>query len=434
MRSVASRPGRGVRAAAAVVALAAALAVPAGAGAQQFLASNRFNFDFSNPGARSLGFGGAFAGLADDATAAFANPAGLVQLTRPEVSLEVRSQERSPSFIAGGRFDGEPTGRGVDTVSGVAIGRDESSVAGPSFAAVVLPRGRWSFAVYGHQLSRFEIATASQGFFTDDPDAIPPVRSPAFRERFDLEIVTGGVAAARRIDDRVSVGLALVHSDVSLDGAVDVFLYDFRDPGSAFEEIPFVPGNRLAAHELAVDDGGLTVQAGVLVRAGERLSAGFFFRQGVEAEGPARSRIGLFGEVEIDREGTTVFDVPDVWGLGLAYRSPGGAVTLAAEVDRVGYEGLLRLEFEDADEDTVFAEYRDAWQYHLGAEVALLRRRPIVAFRAGGWIQPEADLLGDDVHHLAAGLGFAAERFQVDLAADFSDEADVVSASLIWGF
>ena len=50
-----------------------------------------FEFSFSNPGARSLGLGGAFAALADDATAAFANPAGLVQLVRPEVSIEGRS-------------------------------------------------------------------------------------------------------------------------------------------------------------------------------------------------------------------------------------------------------------------------------------------------------------------------------------------------------
>ena len=44
-------------------------------------------FSFSNPGARSMALGGAFVALADDATAAFANPAGLVQLLRPEVSL-----------------------------------------------------------------------------------------------------------------------------------------------------------------------------------------------------------------------------------------------------------------------------------------------------------------------------------------------------------
>src|SRR5439155_7323916 len=37
-------------------------------------------FNFGNPGARSLGMGGAFLGLADDASAAEANPAGLTIL------------------------------------------------------------------------------------------------------------------------------------------------------------------------------------------------------------------------------------------------------------------------------------------------------------------------------------------------------------------
>jgi hypothetical protein len=34
-------------------------------------------FDFLNPGARSLGLGSTFVAIADDATAAFTNPAGL---------------------------------------------------------------------------------------------------------------------------------------------------------------------------------------------------------------------------------------------------------------------------------------------------------------------------------------------------------------------
>ena len=60
-----------------------ALLVPA-AGYGQVLTS--IEFSFSNPGARSLGFGGAFVALADDATAAFANPAGLTQLVEPDVT------------------------------------------------------------------------------------------------------------------------------------------------------------------------------------------------------------------------------------------------------------------------------------------------------------------------------------------------------------
>ncbi|HEV8630583.1 MAG TPA: hypothetical protein VGV61_09730, partial [Thermoanaerobaculia bacterium] len=61
----------------------------------------QFKFELSHPGARSLAFGGAFAALADDATAAYANPAGLVQLTRPEISLEGRYWNRPSFFLIG---------------------------------------------------------------------------------------------------------------------------------------------------------------------------------------------------------------------------------------------------------------------------------------------------------------------------------------------
>ena len=39
-------------------------------------------FNFSNPGARPTAMGGAFIGLADDASAAVANPAGLTSLAK----------------------------------------------------------------------------------------------------------------------------------------------------------------------------------------------------------------------------------------------------------------------------------------------------------------------------------------------------------------
>src|SRR5512145_2631573 len=53
--------------------------------------AERLDFSSSlNPvgsGARAMGMGGAFIGVADDATAASWNPAGLVQLEKPEVSI-----------------------------------------------------------------------------------------------------------------------------------------------------------------------------------------------------------------------------------------------------------------------------------------------------------------------------------------------------------
>ena len=50
-----------------------------------------FRFNLINPGARSLALGGAFISLADDATAAQANPAGLAFLRKWEAFAELRS-------------------------------------------------------------------------------------------------------------------------------------------------------------------------------------------------------------------------------------------------------------------------------------------------------------------------------------------------------
>src|SRR5512140_841193 len=61
-------------------------------------------FNFSNPGARSLGMGGAFLGLADDASAAEANPAGLTILRKPEVSIEARNYLEQQTFTTTGTY------------------------------------------------------------------------------------------------------------------------------------------------------------------------------------------------------------------------------------------------------------------------------------------------------------------------------------------
>ena len=59
-------------------------------------------FNLANPGARSMGLGGAFLGSADDATAAYTNPAGLTQLVTPEVSAEARHTAYSLPYVNGG--------------------------------------------------------------------------------------------------------------------------------------------------------------------------------------------------------------------------------------------------------------------------------------------------------------------------------------------
>ena len=82
---------------AAATLLAATAALPARA---QFESSAlaKVQVNVTNPGGKSLAMGGAFVALADDATAAFANPAGLVQLGSWQVGASVKGFRFAPNF------------------------------------------------------------------------------------------------------------------------------------------------------------------------------------------------------------------------------------------------------------------------------------------------------------------------------------------------
>ena len=173
----------------------------------------------SNPGARSLGLAGAFAALADDATAVFANPGGLVQLTRPEVAVEVRRWAYATPFTLGGRLSGAPTGTGLDTVPGLRTGISSETLYGLSFLSVALPQERWTVAFYRHQLANFAVGTETQGLFSDRLDTLSgfdirrvaqdTLRVGDTRGATRLEIVNYGVTGAFRVSDRFSVGVGL---------------------------------------------------------------------------------------------------------------------------------------------------------------------------------------------------------------------------------
>src|SRR5207253_11392033 len=98
-------------------------------------------FNFGNPGARSLGMGGAFLGLADDASAAEANPAGLTILRKPEISVEIRNYVEQQTFTTTGTFPNvvrTPFTHYSDRVS-------------VSFASIVYPIKNFTVGVYYHE-------------------------------------------------------------------------------------------------------------------------------------------------------------------------------------------------------------------------------------------------------------------------------------------
>lgn len=402
---------------------------------------------FSDPGARSAGLGGAFVALADDATAAFANPAGLVQLLKPEISIEVRNWSHSIPYTASGRVEGDPSGQGLDVSPGITRSEASYDTTGLSFLSLVWPAGDWSFALYRHQYADLEFTGETQGFFGGGSDCC---QTRWFDQQMDSkqDVVSYGLSGAYRFSDRFSVGLGLAYFDASVESLTTEYLWDVDSETGFFGPTSFLPDRLALTEYLFIEDSDWTFSGGFLWSPTSRWRVGGVYRQGPELGIGNDIIVGVAvdyglppGTVAIrNRDVPTKF--PDIYGVGLSYRAFAEKLTLSFQWDRIEYSSIpqsMRLDDQTID---------DADELHFGAEYVFLESSPVIAVRLGAWLDPDHQMYatvadpfiramlprGDDEWHYTAGLGLAMQRFQVDLAADLSERVNTVSLSAIYNF
>jgi hypothetical protein len=432
--------------------LAACLAAAAQVAAQEE-SLPALEFSFSNPGARSMGFGGAFVALADDATAAVANPAGLVQLVEPEISLEGRYWDYSTPNVEGGRIFGPPTGEGLDVSPGLRVGESSQQLSGLSFLSLVHSARRWSLAFYRHQLANYEYYGETGALFAGPWPGFPGSRARSWdlRKAIDLEIVSYGITGAYRVTEKLSLGVGVSYFDGSMEALTESFAPYASDEPTDFE---FYHAESLFAPELLVqymavdlDDSDLVGLVGILLRLTESWSLGGVIREGPHLASVSEVRAGPVHDShsagELLQFGSGEVEFPDVFGVGASFRSRDGRVTIGFEWDRVTYSDIL----ESTGAPPEF-ELDDGNEWRLGGEYAFLDSRPIVALRLGAWLDPAHRIgysggdyvaqavldAGSDELHLAGGLGIAFKRFQIDLGIDVSDPVNTASISAIYSF
>ena len=412
--------------------------------------------NFSTPGARSLGLGGAFIGLADDATAAYANPAGLTTLSRPEISLEGRQWDYTSVFTDSGHAFGEPTGNGLNTVAGIRQGEAESDTTGLSFFSFVYPAGPWAVAFYRHELANFETSFATQGAFFSDGFRFFPTQS-----EMELDIVNYGLSAAIRLSESFTIGAGVSYYEFEIDSLTNRYGFDFdlADPtavGGFYGPPDYSAGNVFNYQEQVGEDNKYALNLGFMWDLSSRVSLGGVFRSGPEFKFKARS---IAGSDNVQPPGTVFtdvtadFNVPDVYGLGLAFRLS-DAATLAMDWVRVEYsvltEDMVNLFTEDLDAASQRLEIDDGDEFHVGFEYVFINPKMPVAIRLGSWLDPDHRIAfqgdpgddqnlqnqatlfrpGDDEWHYSVGIGLIfGERFQLDAAADFSEFVDTLSLS-----
>lgn len=408
------------------ITLSIGLLAPARSAAQEDAGFAGFQFNRSLPGARSLAMGGAFVALADDATAAYANPAGLTLLERPEVSAEGR-RWRTTSAIA----DGGTVGAGGDA-AGVNISEETAEVDALSFASYVHARrdARWALAAYRHTLADFEADLDSAGVTVPGGQLLGP-----YRFETELELVHYGLAGSWEVGESLRLGAGVSWYDFSLDGTQTIF----ADP----------PDERVITRNFRRgDDTDVAFNAGLLWQVGLDWSIGVAYRQGPGFDIEQIVRLGPGAEL-VERG---AFEVPDQVAAGIAWQ-PGERLTLIFEYDWVEYSALLEANrLGDAPGDGGF-RLDDAHELRLGLEyLFLLDRGDSVALMAGAWLDPDHTLVfeggctpncfrpaffrdstGDEVH-LSAGVGVKLGPIEVDAAADLSERIDTFSVSTVIRF
>jgi long-chain fatty acid transport protein len=409
-------------------------------------------FDFINPGARSLALAGAFIGLADDATAATTNPAGLRVLARPEVSVEGRGWQFITDFVQGGRLSGTATQRDIDLASGPVFGQTKDRVGGLAFISVVYPRGQWSVAGYRQEASRVRATAETQGAFYTADDGRGFLRD--YREyptRVDrtIDVINYGASVSRRTG-KFSFGAGIVLSQFSFESS----LIGYEVPGvsaSLFYTAATFSQRRYSSLQSS-DDVGLGFIGGFQFVPSNRVQLGLTFRRGASFEfdgaleypgDPAfQSLAGTYsGE----------FKVPDNLGVGVAVR-PLDGLTIAADVNRVFYSDLQsfvqsQVRFRPLERSLYTID--DAMEIHVGAEYVLTRWGVLPAIRGGYWRETDHALtysgtellysataaLAQDFNHVSFGAGVSlSRRLELNAGFDFSKRANTTSISAIVRF
>ena len=429
--------------------------------------------DLLPPGARSLGLGGAFVGVADDATAAIANPGGLTILTAKEFSINGRNSDSDVAFFDPDAFD--------STASEAGTGRMNKQYSDKntdvSFASFVMPFDRWVLSAY--YVNQLNFAS----YQTGGPDV---VTSAEFLDTYhndnsiDGSIDGFGISGAFRVTDSFSIGVTVSRSKLDIQSMdnwqVDNF-YDVEfDLAGAYPEYTAEQYADVVLDEFLIQSSideskrDTTFSVGLLYSLNSSWSFGLVYRQGAEFNvntnttgaynldctgsggATANCQEYLDGIIPVNRiydygSTSSKIKVPDTMSFGVGWR-PSDLWLVSFDVNRIGYGDTtpIRTSTQGFGLDVNSAgqlteEIRDGTTFHLGVEkVFVLESNNTISIRGGAFTIEDHDGIKDidsDDTAFTVGLGTtfgSMSQFQLDLGASFSDATNNIILSGIYRF
>lgn len=391
-----------------------------------------FQFSFLNPGARSTGMGNAFVALADDATAAEANPAGLTILNRPEVSLEYRNSSYDPD-----KLNSLNDFRSNLQTLQVLSQNNLDTINTVSFFSMVVPTKGFTLAFSYQEPVRL------QGKINEIINVQTQVGNQAtlifLSEGDEKQKVTNWNFSLAKKFHRFSFGATLRYSHLSWETSTKnsaEFVIE-----SETETFPTFDTS------MNQNDNALGFNAGFLYRPVAKVTVGAVYKhyskfEGIETEtGEVAKKPGSF---------RNVLNLPDSVGVGVAFK-PNDIITVSSDLVWIKYSDLLdgfQTQYNQLTDPSNYKGIRyhvdNALEFHAGAEYYVLLKDTPIALRAGYYRKPSNSIVADSTdidgdfeqslakaffakgqaeNHITIGSGVVFSHFQVDVAFDAGKRA-----------
>ncbi len=386
----------------------------------------RTSFTLVGAGARAAGMGGAFTAVADDATAASFNPAGLAHLVTPEVSAVFDFGTHTDDYTNFFSYDQVP----VLPLSDSSI---TFSKTGFNFASATLPfrlfEKRWAVQLSTQRLIDFTYSGDRQ-FTENSPDGAVLFRLDQKSEQSG-EIRLYSASMALQLTERTLLGVTVNRWD----GSWDFASYNSEVanvPGAEMEYFTYAQENKLK---------GLNVDLGLLLQY-EHFSLGVRYRTPFDADYhfSASLETNIPSSLEPLPETDTKLHWPATLNVGLAIR-PSDRFQLAFDWGRTDWSEMVfdtktsgHVNFFDLRpvESTGAAVAND---WHLGAEYLFFSGQTVLPVRFGWFSEPEPSsdpATGDRLiqRGFTAGFGVKHRWFAADLALRYGSGSARVSRFL----
>lgn len=382
------------------------------------------SFNPVGSGARALGLGGSFIAVADDATASSWNPAGLIQLRKPEIALVVSQTVRGEDVTL------SETGDSADT----STTNFDVNYAAASYPCAQSKCGKNMVVSVNYQ----RLYDLSREWSIDISDE---TRNSITEQQYQQEgsLYAVGVSYAVQLSPDFTLGLSVNYWD-------EVFGDNGGQISSIARENERAPGDFYANTDVnvATEFEGVNFNLGALwvpYRSGQsKLTIGVVYKSEFDADYNSLTEFysvsgnlsapGPSSTIDVSIDSPSEITMPSSYGIGVAYQVSDAFTTSfdlyktdwkAFQIkDKNSGETISAITNRPINETTI----DNSFQVRAGAEYRIISQKDtvnyIIPLRAGFFYDP---VIGDDGNEpsygISVGGGIAFEHWVFDVAYQY---------------